>query len=245
MFRVLLLALSLQLLSASALWSQTPDNTAAYGMDKVDSTRNTIPNTIINQNVPSQPVGSYILQAITGPALGWSGLVIGGLIGWGIGEAFSTKTHEMIDDGGMAGMIIGGVGIGLPMCSALAAGGIGRFFDGWKIEGSYGPAIAGSYIGTILDIGLALSLGDKFFFGSNNDKEASAVIVVMSFLPTIGAIIGYETSRQWSEDYIRSSQYNKENIGLNVSLPSVSMGQNPYKLTPQSMPYLNVLNVQF
>ncbi len=116
-------------------------------------------------------------------------LIVGGLftIGGAFGGAFlgvaASGGCDNGDDcitGGIVGAFLGG--------TVLAAVGVNFVGDTDDVEGSLGVTIAGSMVASLLSIGLAAKAGD----------EDTAVLIILAG-PTIGAIVGFNMSRQYKD----------------------------------------------
>lgn len=124
-------------------------------------------------------VPRLLIEPLMGSLVGWSGGVIGLLIGASAGSCFDTTTFESWSMGScITGMIVGmyiGLLVGIPAGVAWA----GSWFGGM---GTFVSAFLGTLAGTAISILVASLVQD------------TSVGAGLFFVPLVGAMVGYELS---------------------------------------------------
>jgi len=136
--------------------------------------------------------------------------IVGGLftLGGAVGGAFLGAGTGNCDDDCFGGIIVGGFIGG----TVMAAVGVNLVGDTDEVEGSFGVAVAGSMLTTLVSIG--------FISKAEFDDETAPLLLLMS-APAVGAMIGFNLSREYKD--IRVSVHpTPAKIGTGVGLAFAS-----------------------
>jgi hypothetical protein len=215
--------------------------TACPVIDTIAKPQNYFQN--FNIEVPPQEGGTLVLEFLGGAAGGLGGILIGSLVALPLIDQHPGHNVGTMIGNSVTIFLFAHIGYDLAVPIPITLIGNTK-----KVKGYYGSALLGTLVGNIASIAvvpLCISL----------NSSQSALLIAYLTPPIVGGMIGYSISRHWDEDHIRSrtdnltnkqAQYTNSLMDrISIEGMSLSVRQNPYKLQPGPVTYLNLVNVWF